>query len=89
VSGTIAEREAPCRFAFDRSSKPSEVSERGHLVVDCLLVDHGTIVRQTGEMIGKLAESFCGLFSAVYGENGLGGDCRASGVFSSDMGVSG
>jgi hypothetical protein len=41
--------------------------------------DHETIVRQTGEMIGKPAESFCAVFSAVYGENGLGGDCRAGG----------
>jgi hypothetical protein len=30
-------------------------------------------------MIGKVAESFCAVFSAVYGENGLGGDCRAGG----------
>jgi len=27
------------------------------------------IVRQEGEIIGKLEESFCGLFSAGYGES--------------------
>lgn len=52
-----------------------------------LRVDHGTIVRRKGKMIGKLAESFCGLFSAVYGENGLGGACGVGGVFSGDIGV--
>jgi hypothetical protein len=59
-----------------------------HLAVDHLVANHRTIVRQMGEMIGKLAESFCAVFSAVYGENGLGGDCRAGGVFSGDIGVS-
>jgi hypothetical protein len=43
-------------------------------------------------MIGKLAERFCGLFSAVCGENGregLAGATRkvATGRFSVDMGV--
>ncbi len=28
-----------------------------------------------GEMIGKLEERFCGVFSAVYGESELGGAC--------------
>src|ERR1035441_6977106 len=45
------------------------------LRVDCGTADHGTILLRKGEMIGKLAERFCGVFSAVYGESWLGGAC--------------
>ena len=38
-------------------------------------------------MIGKLAGSFCAVFSVVYGENGLGGDCGAGAVFAAAFSV--
>jgi hypothetical protein len=54
---------------------------------------HGMSMRQVGLIVGKVAESFWRVFSAVYGESGLGGACAvcdgagSAGVFSSDMGV--
>lgn len=51
----------------EQGTKGTSERGRGRESGSGLFIEHKTIVRLEGEMIGKLRESFCGVFSAGCG----------------------